>query len=351
MDRPRYEALDVARMLAATVILIHHAHNPMGLRYPLVEPDLSLAVFVFFSLSGFLVFRPFVRGPVRVGDHLIRRILRIYPAFLVALAATLLLTRPYPAGYELQYVLMLQMPETFQPQGVMAVAWTLHVEVLFYLALPVLASLLVAVCGNHQRRRMGLLVAMGLVSLIGFVGLDPSQGTAASRPLVGPLMAWAFVPGMLAAWALEHSTATARWLARRRVLLAGAVMLALGSVLPLRGALLAVPMLLAAAGMALMIPGLLSIGPLPRPLGVVATAGRTLSYPTYLWHIIVIVMVAGAGITGWMGVGAALVITLLFSAGSWLLVERPAIELSGWIVARRRRAEPPAPVPLVPTVR
>jgi peptidoglycan/LPS O-acetylase OafA/YrhL len=337
MDRPRFESLDVIRMLAATVIVVHHARNPMGLHYALVDPDMSLAVFVFFSLSAFLVFRPFVRGPVPVGTHLVRRLLRIYPAFLVALAVTLLLTRPYPVGHELQYALMLPTSDEFEATGVMAVAWTLHVEIMFYLALPLLAAVLAVTCRDHQRRRLGLVAGIGVASLVGYVLLDPSDGTASTRPLIAPLMAWAFVPGMLAAWSLERSPRLAAGMRRRRVLGAGVAMLAASFVLPLTGALQVVPMLLAATGMALMIPGLLASGPLPRPLGLVATAGRTLSYPTYLWHIVVIVLVAGAGLSGWLGVGVVLALTLLLSAGSWLFIERPAIAASGWIAARMPR--------------
>jgi peptidoglycan/LPS O-acetylase OafA/YrhL len=352
MDRPRFEALDVVRMLAAMVIVVHHARNPMGLHYGLVDPDMSLAVFVFFSLSAFLVFRPFVRGPVPVGAHLVRRLLRIYPAFLVALAVTLLLSRPYPAGHELQYLLMAQAPETIQPSGVMAVAWTLHVEVVFYLALPLLAAVMAVTCRDDQRRRLWLIGGVGIVSLVGYVLLDPTDGTAWTRTLIAPLMAWAFVPGMLAAWSLERSPRLAARLPRWRVLATGAAMLAIAFVLPLAGALRVVPMLLATTGMALMIPGLLASGPLPRPLGLVATAGRTLSYPTYLWHIVVIVMVAAAGLSGWLGVGVALAVTLLMSAGSWLLIERPAMKLSGWLTTRIPTKDGTAvPASVAPTTR
>jgi peptidoglycan/LPS O-acetylase OafA/YrhL len=276
--------------------------------------------------------------------------LRIYPAFLVALAVTLVLSRPYPVGHELQYLLMIQAPETFQPSGVMAVAWTLHVEVMFYLALPLLAIALSVACRDDQRRRLWCIGGIGVASLVGYVLLDPSDGTASTRPLIAPFMAWAFVPGMLAAWSLERSPRLTAALPRRRVLVAGTATLAMAFVLPLTGALQVVPMLLATTGMALMIPGLLANGPLPRPLGLVASAGRTLSYPTYLWHIVVIVMVAGAGISGWLGVGVALAVTLLVSAGSWLFIERPAIALSGRIAARMpRRDGSSVPVPAAPT--
>src|SRR5262245_25213979 len=126
--RPRYEALDGVRMLAAIAILVHHAHNPMGLGYGVTSPDLSLAVFVFFSLSGFLVFRPFARGLVSTRDHLTRRLLRIFPAYLVALAATFLFAGSPPVGEGLRNALMIQVPETGQPLGVLAVAWSLPVE-------------------------------------------------------------------------------------------------------------------------------------------------------------------------------------------------------------------------------
>src|SRR5689334_14202973 len=97
------------------------------------------------------------------------------------------------------------------------------------------------------------------------------------------------------------------------------------------------PMLAAATGMALMIPRLLAVGSLPRPVGAVAAAGRTLSYPAYLWHITIVVMVAGAGLTGWTGVVVAFGMVLLFSAGSWLFIERPAIGLGDRLIAWQRR--------------
>ena len=333
----RHAALDVARMLAAGAVVVHHAWNPMGITLGPLRPSLELAVFVFFSLSGFLVFRPFVRGRVAPGDHLVRRMLRIFPAYLVALVATLVLTHPYPAGHELQYALMLQLSDGVRPPGVVSVAWTLHVEVMFYLALPVLSALLARVCGDDHRRRATVIVVLGVGSFLALIASDPWQPAWGARPLMAPLMFWAFVPGMLVAWAVERSPALAGRPAQGRIAALGGGLLLLAMLTPSSVEMQLGPMLAAATGMALMIPRLLAVGSLPRPVGAVAAAGRTLSYPAYLWHITIVVMVAGAGLTGWTGVVVAFGMVLLFSAGSWLFIERPAIGLGDRLIAWQRR--------------
>lgn len=333
MDRTRHEALDVARMLAALAVVVHHARAPMGLGFGPLDPSLGLAVYVFFALSGFLVFRPFVRGPVPPAPHLVRRMLRIFPAYLVALGVTLALAYPYPAGRELQYALMLQPSDSVRAPGVASVAWTLHIEVVFYVALPMLAALLAAVCGERHRGRAGVLAALGVASLAALVASDPAQATWPARPWMAPLMLWAFVPGMLVAWAVERSSGLDASLRRWPVTALGATMLSIALLTPSTEWLLW-PKVMAATGMALMIPGLLAVRALPRPLAAVASGGRTLSYATYLWHITVVVAVAGAGLRGWLGTGVAVVIVLVVSAGSWLFVERPAIGLSRWLTSR-----------------
>src|SRR4029079_3064348 len=201
---------------------------PMGLGYDVTSPDLSLFVFVFFTLSGFLVFRPFARGPVSTRDHLTRLLLRIFPAYLVALAVTFLFAGFPPIGEGLRDTLMIQLPETGQPLGVLAVAWTLHVEVLFYLALPALAMLLARARGHD----VAVLVAIATLSVGAFILTDPMRGTFVGRPLIAPLMAWAFLPGMVVAWALERSPSAATALARPPTLLAGALLLGGAFLLP-----------------------------------------------------------------------------------------------------------------------
>ena len=70
-------------------------------------------------------------------------------------------------------------------------------------------------------------------------------------------------------------------------------------------------MALVASGMALLVPGLLR-APLRIPgRSILASAGRTLSYPVYLWHPLVIFGLAAVGIGGWVAIGLTLVATLV----------------------------------------
>src|SRR3954453_21555260 len=105
------------------------------------------AVIVFFVISGFLLYRPFVaaraagRPLPRTGAFLFRRAFRIVPAYWVIL--TLLAIYPGLHGPFTEdwwrYYFFLQL---YSPDTVLAglpVAWTLCVEVTFYLLLPLWA--------------------------------------------------------------------------------------------------------------------------------------------------------------------------------------------------------------------
>ena len=86
--------------------------------------------------------------------------------------------------------------------------------------------------------------------------------------------------------------------------------------------------------MALLVPGLLR-APLRIPgRTLLASAGRTLSYPVYLWHPLVIFGLAAAGIGGWGAIGLTLVATLVLAACSWQLVERPTLAFHRQLRAR-----------------
>jgi peptidoglycan/LPS O-acetylase OafA/YrhL len=107
----RYEELDSLRGFAALVVAVSHAFLFWSRPYPhwrvlLNESPFGLliggsdAVYVFFVLSGFVLFLPYVRprGPDPYPQYLIKRICRIYLPFLVAatlaVSADLLFYRP-----------------------------------------------------------------------------------------------------------------------------------------------------------------------------------------------------------------------------------------------------------------
>ena len=113
---------------------------------------LDFGVTLFFLLSGFLLFRPFVqaaygrRPAVPVRPYLRRRFLRIYPAFLIVLVANYLITptsREFNAERWISTALLIQnYTGNFGNQlpGLVQ-TWSLAIEMSFYLALPLLAWL------------------------------------------------------------------------------------------------------------------------------------------------------------------------------------------------------------------
>ncbi len=91
---PRFELMDSVRALAAVAILLSHVVAvERGNGAPALLRGLGASVPIFFALSGFLLYRPFVAGrrggttPQRIGRYAWRRLLCILPAYWLALTA------------------------------------------------------------------------------------------------------------------------------------------------------------------------------------------------------------------------------------------------------------------------
>lgn len=117
--------------------------------------------YLFFALSGYLLSRPFLRAYVegspfpRPVRYVWRRVLRIFPAYWVVLTATLLFVDlpPSPtADVAEAYALSLQWSQSTL-SAALGQAWTLNVEIRFYLLLPVAALVLVGI-GRLAGRRL-----------------------------------------------------------------------------------------------------------------------------------------------------------------------------------------------------
>jgi peptidoglycan/LPS O-acetylase OafA/YrhL len=99
---PRFPLVDGVRAIAAISVLFFHAG--IGSSVPLVYAyQFASGVPIFFLVSGFLLYRPFVAGrlrssgrKIRIRDFARRRLLRIVPAYWVAL--TLLAIYPTLSG-------------------------------------------------------------------------------------------------------------------------------------------------------------------------------------------------------------------------------------------------------------
>jgi peptidoglycan/LPS O-acetylase OafA/YrhL len=168
--------LDGVRALACLAVLVfhvnwttYHQHLWQPLHYPLVGSLLlvgSTGVTLFFILSGFLLFLPYVGAllseerPWPSGRRFyLRRALRIWPAYYASLFILITLWQPQywqPAHWrELLLFITFFMdstPETFRQ--INGPYWTLAIEWQFYLLLPLLAlgvSLLLRRLPQHRR--------------------------------------------------------------------------------------------------------------------------------------------------------------------------------------------------------
>jgi peptidoglycan/LPS O-acetylase OafA/YrhL len=346
IDRPRNEMLDVVRIVAALGVLAFHARLRLGLDFgPLdsIIASLDLGVLAFFSLSGFLVYLPFARGPVSTGEHLTRRLLRIVPAYCIAVLGTAALVHLDP---------MLG-----------GVTWTLVVEVTFYAALPILVMAMTRLGGERQGRQLVVLIVLAAGSFgarLAALGEDGYSWEVTGR--IPFLWLWAFLPGMLIAAVVAWRTDLTERLARWPVLGTAVALIALTLVVPTDtlGPIQIGRMVLMAVATALLIPGSLRMAHRAW-LGPIAASGRTLSYPLYLWHTTVLLLAVAAGLTGWFALGLSVVVVLLVSYASWVAIERPVITYSSSLVARMRArtdhstaqapslvtaSEEPAPVPV-----
>ncbi|WP_309607224.1 acyltransferase [Phenylobacterium sp.] len=185
------KALDGLRGLAALVVMLGHsayvyvdsgrAHGRLEALLKIVLRGGHPSVILFFSLSGFVLYLAFVKRPgTSYATYLTRRVFRIYPAFLAALALALalhLILAPtpqpglgpwtltnmvYPADpvMALRHVLMLGVFSS--DIALDPVIWSLVIELRFSIVLVLLALL----CG---RSRIGLLALVILAHVAGRV--------------------------------------------------------------------------------------------------------------------------------------------------------------------------------------
>ncbi len=179
----RYTPLDGYRALACGLVVVCHAAE--GLRvvedHPVLGANFTgyFAVVIFFSMSGLLVYKPFVdrhladRPAPATGRFLWQRMLRIYPLYWVVVTVYFLQGNqnvPGLWGYVRVYALFqIYRPDTFG-RGILA-AWTLAVDVSFYLVVPLLALAARAVArriGTSKRARLqGEIVVVALFALLG----------------------------------------------------------------------------------------------------------------------------------------------------------------------------------------
>lgn len=399
----RLAGVEGLRALAATSIVVVHvwgfgAGHALGSgRIAYAFSTLAVGVTLFFTLSGFLLYRPFAASIARGRPHmpirayLRNRALRIVPAYWVILVITGLvfaaagtrdaagnlglgrLTDPL-AFFQAAFLLQDYRPSTV----VVAIgpAWSLAVEVVFYCVLPVLVlgALWASRFARDRTGRVLVLLAPPLLLLL--VGLSGKHAAHLSpgSPLAGYNADWhsviersfwaqadLFTFGM--AVAVLYTEVVDGRIVLPRYWRQAAVGLGLLVFLPCAatmhegeqsyllqntGEALGIGLLFAA----IIIPDLAAARPLravrlleTRPL----VAAGVVSYSLFLWHDPVILWLQQRNLTfgGWAGLPVNLVIVGVvagaLSALTYRFVELPALQRK----RSTRTPERPAAVPVI----
>ena len=151
-------ALDGWRAVACLLVLFHH--TGFWLHWGPVAVWGFTGVHFFFVLSGYLLFRPFGKmmradEPFGFKRFYLRRFLRIYPAYLLALlaySAVRFASRLHPpSAHDFLTHLLLAFNSTDPREffGINVAFWTLAIEAQFYVLLPLLVFVVYRVSGRR----------------------------------------------------------------------------------------------------------------------------------------------------------------------------------------------------------
>jgi len=392
---PKLAGIDGLRGVAALAVLVYHVQhglNPSS-RDNVAFHDLtylSHGVTLFFVLSGFLLYRPFAAAllgqlpPPALRRYVVNRFLRIFPAYLVVLWATSIAlgtaflprdtngAAPQIGALSWPDLLMAStLTQSAMPRSIrsgLEVAWTLGVELSFYILLPAAAAVAAIIARRCRGRWLAALIAPALFLALGFTGkiwllfaqapLSGSQrmnlewganwGAVAARSILvhGDLFAY----GMLAALALHLAHAQRPRLfdspAIRGTMLVVVLSVAAGLVAGfITGPF--TPSVVAMAATALLL--LTVTAPNPSWLHSITNAPALrwcgiVSFSVYLWHVPVIRWLHARGWvfpdTDWgllANIALILALTLLLAAGTYYAVEAPALRMKKRYHGARRR--------------
>jgi peptidoglycan/LPS O-acetylase OafA/YrhL len=368
-----FPCFDGYRAIAVSGVFLLHVAFASGFiyRHPSVGGYFfngDFGVSLFFAISGFLLYRPFVASHVAgwpgpgLRSYFRRRALRILPAYWVALTMIVYVLRHQDIHSVKEFLLLYGLVQIYSEQfhfhGIQQ-AWSLGTELSFYLLLPLYAvgaRRAAARLIRHSKLAVELalitvLYAAGLTSrylLMTWRGQDTFSLT--TLPVYLDLFALGMGLAVLSAWHAAHPTARLESLGARPWLWCLVAVAAYWAVVnwldvpidysPLTpGQWVARDALFGLAAFSLLVPGV--FGPQTRGgfrrflrLRAVQWIGLV-SYGVYLWHEAAIQLYQDWTNTAFfkgafpvMLLGSA-AITLAIAAGSWMVVERPALRLKG----------------------
>jgi peptidoglycan/LPS O-acetylase OafA/YrhL len=391
MKSARFPHIDSLRAIAALGVLGTHAAVFAGADYPgsavgRYAQRLEVGVAVFFVISGFLLYRPFAASraagepPPRTGAYAWRRVLRIVPAYWLALTISTVVLGNWgvfhPGGL-ITYYGFGQAYREATIGGGLTQAWTLTIEVAFYAFLPLWAWLLRRLPGRSLRTEAVALTVLACVSIAWKVtvlsGMDPKQIRVTPLLIGLPSYLDQFALGMglavLTIWLRDHRPPAPirlldrfpgiAWAVAAVAFWAVSTQIGIGHRLfePMTpGEYLARHFLYALIAVSLVAPA--AVGTLERGLVRKLLAHPVLmwlgavSYGVFLWHLTILTLLDRHGFRDALAIHpylawplAALALTAIVAAVSWYGVERPALRLKRLLP--RRRPEPAGPA-LIP---
>jgi len=369
----RYRLIDGLRGLAALLVLLSHVGFWTGADHLDLSGGLlargDSGVAMFFAISAFLLLRPWIdvdAVPAPIGGYAARRAARILPAYLVALAAVLLVAGTWGAvgggglggaGKVVAHLLLVQGYADTSYQS-FSQTWSLTTEVSFYVLVPVIGTALGRLLRRSPRAVYGALGAtvVGGVVIQGLTAVWTQHAPTSHAGVLGTSVlghaAW-FAAGAALAVAVQ-----AGHLDRLREIGVGTWLGAAGVVYLIASSGVAGPRDLHPPTVAqamtkeaiyALLAGLLLLaavrGPSDERWGAIAAAPATrfvgdISYGVFLWHVLVLQLIYLA--SGWQlftgGFSAVLFAVLVFSTliawASAAVVEQPILRR----VHRRTRA-------------
>ena len=364
----RYRELDGHRGIAAVAIVIFHVYQFCNVAHFLylgtpaytVLNSLDAMVPWFFVISAFLLFEPVAqsviesRPPISGRGFLIRRAIRILPVYYVAVVVVWFSRQQGLPGDWRDLVEHLTFTQVFDGKRIfytIGPAWSLSVEVFFYLALLILALGLPRACRRLASRKQRIAVLAGSTAVLAAVSLGWKAWSfwVEHRPTTGSFTTWfgpmasldAFAVGMavaiIAAAYADHRPLGSR--ARLTLRLAALTILSVAFAIRQANAWSGVYFsTLCAAGFGCLVAAAV-LGPLDDRWGRALSCRPLLwlgaiSYSIYLWHEPVLLALAG-----WHGLvrqapgdflrdtAIVLVVSVLAGWLSYSLIERPTSQL------------------------
>jgi peptidoglycan/LPS O-acetylase OafA/YrhL len=307
---PRNAGLDAIRVAACALVVAYHLHVFTGLDLgPVSQGGGPAGVAMFFALSGYLITKSAAGS---LPGYTVLRVARLWPAYLLALVGLTLITGSSQVpDHPIEYALVLQNydPSTFHQ--FIVPAWTLAIEIVFYLVAPVLVRL-----------PLSATILLGAASLAGWLVLVVVGVSSLFWIASMPFMFWLFVPGIVVGRGVRLPKAP----------ILGVALIVLGLV---GGTLpdwdpIGLTLVYGAPALG---AGMLIAADLTVPMPSVWAAGAAISYAVYLWHGDLIAY----GRSAWM-----LVPALVIASASYVLVERPILRLAR-SVSRRLGSRLPEP--------